>query len=153
MAVAAVVDGAAAVVAGAAELGAVAGAAVLGPLVLVGAYWLVGGGVQVVGAWVVVVNGGAGAAVVGLAFGALGGGGGGGGGGGAGVGAVVAGPGCSFCGDWLAWPPTRTTVATMTMNAATMAAPIIVRPPSVLNQGVVPGLGSVSVWSVCVISC
>jgi len=71
----------------------------------------------------------------------------------AGVGAVVAGPGCSFCGDWLAWPPTRTTVATMTMNAATMAAPIIVRPPSVLNQGVVPGLGSVSVWSVCVISC
>ena len=96
-----------------------------------------------VGAWVVVVKGGAGAAVVGLAFGALGGG----GGGGAGAGAVVAGPGCSFCGDWLAWPPTRTTVATMTMNAVTMAAPIIVRPPSVLNHGVVPGLGSVSVIS------
>jgi hypothetical protein len=143
----------AAVVAGAAEFGAVAGAAVLGPLVLGGAYCLVGGAVQVVGVLVVVVNGGAGAAVVGLAFGALGGGGGGGGGGGAGVGAVVAGPGCSFCGDWLAWPPTRTTVATMTMNAATMAAPIIVRPPSVLNHGVVPGLGSVSVRSESVISC
>jgi hypothetical protein len=143
VAVAAGVDGAAAVVAGAAELGAGAGAAVLGT------YCLVGGGVQVVGVLVVVVNGGAGAAVVGLAVGALGGG----GGGGAGVGAVVAGPGCSFCGDWLASPPTRTTVATMIMNAATMAAPIIVRPPSVLNHGVVPGLGSVSVRSWCVISC
>jgi hypothetical protein len=102
---------------------------------------LVGGAIKVVGVLVVVVNGGAGAAVVGLALGALGGA----GGAGAGVDSVVAGPGCSFCGDWLAWPPTRTTVATMTMNAATMAAPIIVRPPSVLNHCVVPGFGSVSV--------
>jgi hypothetical protein len=135
-----VVDGA---VLGAAEFGEVAGAAVLGPLVLVGVYCLVGGALQVVGALVAVVNGGTGAAVVGLAVGALGGA----GGAGAGVDAAVAGPGCWFCGDWLAWPPTRTTVATMTMNAATMAAPIIVRPPSVLNHCVVPGLGSVSVIS------
>ena len=104
---------------------------------------MVGGAIKVVGVLVVVVNGGAGAAVVGLAVGALGGA----GGAGAGVDSVVAGPGCSFCGDWLAWPPTRTTVATMTMNAATMAAPIIVRPPSVLNHGVVFGSGSVSVIS------
>jgi hypothetical protein len=104
---------------------------------------VVGGAIKVVGVLVVVVNGGAGAAVVGLAVGALGGA----GGAGAGVDSVVAGPGCSFCGDWLAWPPTRTTVATMTMNAATMAAPIIVRPPSVLNHCVVFGSGSVSVIS------
>jgi hypothetical protein len=127
-------------VVGAAEFGVGAGAAVLGPLVLVGVYRLVGGALAVVGAVVVVVNGGAGAAVVGLALG-------GAGGAGAGVGAEVAGPGCSFCGDWLAWPPTRTTVATMTMNAATIAAPIIVRPPSVLNHCVVFGSGSVSVIS------
>jgi hypothetical protein len=124
------------VVVGAAEFGVVAGAAVLGTLVLVGVYRVVGGALQVVGA-LVVVNGGTGAAVVGLAIG-------GAGGAGAGV-DVAAGLGCSFCGDWLAWPPTRTTVATMTMNAATMAAPIIVRPPSVLNHGVVPGFGPVSV--------
>jgi hypothetical protein len=98
----------------------------------------VGGAVHVVGALVVVVNGGAGAAV-----GALGGA----GGAGAGVDALVAGAGCSFCGDFFISPPTRTTVATMTMNAATMAAPIIVRPPSVLNHCVVPGFGSVSVVS------
>jgi hypothetical protein len=131
-----VVDGA---VVGAAEFGVVAGAAVLGTLVLVGVYRLVGGALQVVGA-LVVVNGGAGAAVVGLAVGAIGGA------GGAGAGFdVAAGLGCAFCGDWLAWPPTRTTVATMTMNAVTMAAPIIVRPPSVLNHRVFPGFGSVSV--------
>jgi hypothetical protein len=132
-----VVDGA---VVGAAEFGVVAGAAVLGPLVLVGVYRVVGGALQVVGALVVVINGGAGAAVVGLAVG-------GAGGAGAGVGVGVAGPGCSFCGDWLAWPPTRITVATMTVNAATMAAPIIVRPPSVLNHCVFPGSESVSVIS------
>ena len=125
-----------------AVVGAVVGAAVFGALVLVGVYSLVGGAIEVVGALVVVVNGGAGA-VVGLAFGALGGA----GGAGADVDALVAGAGCSFCGDCLVSPPTRTTVATMTMNAATMAAPIIVRPPSVLNHGVDPGFGSVSVVS------
>jgi hypothetical protein len=132
------VDGAAEVVAGAAELGAVAGAAVFGTLVLVGVYRLVGGAVQVVGALVVVVNGGGGAEV-----GALGGA----GGAVAGVDVLGAGAGCSFCGDFLVSPPTRTTVATMTVNAATMAAPIIVRPPSVLNHCVVAGFGSVSVVS------
>jgi hypothetical protein len=103
---------------------------------------LVGGALQVVGARVVVVNGGAGA-VVGLAVGTLGGG----GGAGADVDVLVAGAGCSFCGEFLVSPPTRTTVATMTMSAATMAAPIIVRPPSVLNHCVVAGFGSVSVDS------
>jgi hypothetical protein len=88
---------------------------------------LVCGALQVVGALVVVVNGGAGAAVVGLAVGVIGGA----GGAGAGVAAVVAGPGCSFCGDWLVAPPTTTTVATMIMNAARMVAPIIVRPVGV----------------------
>ncbi|PXX08011.1 hypothetical protein [Mycolicibacterium moriokaense] len=126
----------------AAVVGTVAGAAVFGALVLGGVYRLVGGALEVVGALVVVVNAGAGA-VVGLAAGALGGA----GGAGAGVDALVAGAGCSFCGDLLVSPPTRTTIATMTMNAATMAAPIIVRPPSVLNHGVVPGLGSLSVVS------
>jgi hypothetical protein len=125
-------------VAGAAELGAVAGAAVFGTLVLVGVYRLVGGAVQVVGALVVVVNGGGGAEV-----GALGGA----GGAVAGVDVLVAGAGCSFCGDFLVSPPTRTTVATMTMNAATIAAPIIARLPSVLNHCVVAGFGSVSVVS------
>jgi hypothetical protein len=123
-----------------AELGAVAGAAVFGPLVLVGVYGLVGRALQVVGALVVVVNAGAGA-VVGLAVGALEGA----GGAVAGVDVLVAGAGCSFCGDFLVSPPMRITVATMTTNAATMAAPIIVRPPSVLNHCVVPGFGSVSV--------
>ena len=104
---------------------------------------MVGGALQVVGALVVVVNGGAGGAVVGLAVGVLGGA----GGAGDGVAVLVAGLGCSFCGDWLVWPPTRTTVATMIMNAATIAAPIIVRPASVLNHGVVSGFVSVSVIS------
>ena len=123
-----------------AVVGAVAGAAVFGPLVFVGVYRLVGGAVHVVGAWVVVVDGGGGAGgFVGLAVGVLGGG------GGAGAVVLAAGAGCSSCGDLLVSPPTRTTVATMTMNAATMAAPIIVRPPSVLNHCVVPGFGSVSV--------
>ncbi len=121
-----------------AVVGAVAGAAVFGPLVFVGVYRLVGGAVHVVGAWVVVVSGGAGG-LVGLAVGVLGGA------GGAGAVVLAAGVGCSSCGDLLVLPPTRTTVATMTMNAATMAAPIIVRPPSVLNHCVVPGFGSVSV--------
>jgi hypothetical protein len=125
-----------------AEVGAVAGAAVFGPLVLVGVYRLVGGALHVVGALVVVVNAGAGAGA-GVAVGALGGA----GGAGAGVDVLVAGAGCSFCGEFLVSPPTRTTVATMTMNAATMAAPIIVRPPSVLNHCVVPGFGSMSVVS------
>ena len=128
-----VVDGAAEIVLGAAEVGA----AVLGPLPTGGVYCLVGGGVQVVVALVVVVDGGggAGAAVVGVAVGALEGA----GGAGAGVDVVVAGAGCWFCGDWLA-PPTRTTVATMIMNAATTAAPMIVRPASVLNH-LVPEFG------------
>jgi hypothetical protein len=133
---------AAEVVVGTTEVGAVEGAAVFGALVLVVVFRLVGGAVHVVGALVVVVNGGAGA-VLGLAVGALGGA----GGAGAGVDALVAGAGCSFCGDFFISPPTRTTVATMTVNAATMAAPIIVRPPSVLNHCVVPGFGSVSVVS------
>lgn len=133
------VDGAAEVVAGAAEAPVVTGAAVLGPLVLVGVYRLVGGAVEVVGALVVVVNGGAGRAEVGalgVAGGAV-----------AGVDVLVAGAGCSFGGDFLVSPPTRTTVATMTMNVATKAAPIIVRPPSVLNHCVVAWFGSVSVVS------
>jgi hypothetical protein len=125
---------AAEVVAGAAELGVGAGAGALGALV--GVYCLVGGAV-VVGALVAVVNGGAGGAVVGLAVGVLGAA----GGAGAGADVGVAGAGCSF---WLA-PPTRTAVATMIMNATTMATPINVRPPSVLNHFVVPGFGSVSV--------
>jgi hypothetical protein len=94
---------------------------------------VVGGTLQVVGA-PVVVNGGTGGAVVG-AVGRAGGGGGG-------V-AVVAGPGCSFCGDWWVRPPTRTAVATMIMNATRMAAPIIVRPASVLDHDVVSGFTSV----------
>jgi hypothetical protein len=124
---------AAEVVAGAAELGVGAGAGAGAGGALVGVYRLVGGAV-VVGALVAVVNGGAGGAVVGLALG-------GAGGAGAGADVGVAGAGCSF---WLA-PPTRTAVATMIMNATTMATPINVRPPSVLNHFVVPGFGSVSV--------
>jgi hypothetical protein len=126
---------AAEVAAGAAELGVGAGAGAGGALV--GVYRLVGGGAKVVGALVAVVNGGAGGAVVGLAVGVLGGA----GGAGAGADVGVAGAGCSF---WLA-PPTRTAVATMIMNATTMATPINVRPPSVLNHFVAPGFGSVSV--------
>jgi hypothetical protein len=128
-----VVDGVAEIVVGAAEVGA----AVLDPLPTGGVYCLVGGAVQVVVALVVVVDGGggAGAAVVGAVVGALEGA----GGAGAGVVAVVAGAGCWFCGDWLA-PPTRITVETMIMNAATTVAPMIVRPASVLNH-LVPALG------------
>jgi hypothetical protein len=128
---------AAADVLGAAEFGVGAGA---GAAVLGGTYRFVGGAVHVVGALVVVVTGGGGGAVVGLALG--GGGGGGGGGAGAGADVGVAGAGCSD--DWLA-PPTRTAVATMTINATTKATPINVRPVSVLNHGVVFGFGSVSV--------
>jgi len=125
---------AAEVVAAAAELGVGAGA---GGGAGAGVYSLVGGGANVVGALVVVVSGGAGGAG-GAVAGVLGGA----GGAGAGADVGVAGAGCSF---WLALPPTRTAVATMTVNATTMATPISVRPPSVLNHFVVPGFGSVSV--------
>jgi hypothetical protein len=124
---------AAELVAGAAEFGV---GAVLGTLAGGGMYRFVGGAIRVVGALVVVVNGGAGAGVVGLALG-------GAGGAGAGADVGVAGAGCSGA-DWLA-PPTRTAVATMTINATTRATPINVRPRSVLNHFVVPGFGSVSV--------
>jgi hypothetical protein len=94
-----------------------------------------GGAVHVVGALVTDVNGGGGGAA-GVVAGA--GGGGGGAGAGGGVDAEVAGAGVLGCGDWL--PPMRSTAATITMKAIRMAAPIMVRPASVLCHGVDSGL-------------